>query len=109
MQADTDKVSKIMQRKALKGTHLPDTVKEAQTGCLISPQPKYICLYLAQNKLPHTTVPIRKVETLAERYVLLDSFLFKLITPPEKETALLAIPEIFTDKMISLYHSSLFA
>ena len=51
---------------------------------------------------------IRKVEILAERYVLLDSLVFKITPTPEKETALLAIPEICTDKIINLYHSSLF-
>ena len=36
-QADIDKILKILQRKALKGTHLPVTVKEIQVGYLISP------------------------------------------------------------------------
>ena len=45
---------------------------------------------------------------LAEKYTLLDSLLFKLVTTPEKETALLATPEICADKIITLYHSSLF-
>ena len=49
------------------------------------------------------------METVAERYILLDSLLFKIITTPEKEAALLAIPEECTDKIITLYHSSLFA
>ena len=49
------------------------------------------------------------MEALAEKYILLDSLLFKIITTQEKETALLAIPEICTDKIITLYHSSLFA
>ena len=35
--------------------------------------------------------------------------MFKIITTPEKETALLAIPEICTDKIMTLYHLSLFA
>ena len=47
------------------------------------------------------------MQTLAERYILLDSLLFKIITTPEKETALLAIPEVCVDKIITLYHSSL--
>ena len=46
---------------------------------------------------------------MAERYILLDSLLFKIITTPEKETALLTIPEICADKIIALYHLSLFA
>ena len=43
---------------------------------------------------------------LAERYILLDSLLFKIT--PEKETTVLAVPETCTDKIITLYHSSLF-
>ena len=46
---------------------------------------------------------------LAEKYILLDSLLFKLKTIPGKETALLAILETCADKIITLYHSNLFA
>ena len=49
------------------------------------------------------------VETLAERFILLDSLLFKLVIIPDKETALQAIPEICVDKIIMFYHTSLFA
>ena len=45
---------------------------------------------------------------LAENFVLLDSLLFKMVTMPEKETALFAIPKICVDKIIALYHASLF-
>ena len=45
---------------------------------------------------------------LAENFILLDSLLFKLVTMPDKETALLAVPEICVDKIIALYHTSLF-
>ena len=50
---------------------------------------------------------MRKLETLAERYVLLDSLLFRISL--EKETAVLGIQETFADKIITLYHKSLFA
>ena len=40
---------------------------------------------------------------------MLDSLLFKLTTVPGKESAVLAIPEICADKIITLYHSNLFA
>ena len=43
------------------------------------------------------------------KYLLLDSLLFKLVTTSEKESALLTIPEICTDKIITLYHSTLFS
>ena len=66
-------------------------------------------IYLAQNKLPSTKTAIDKVETLAKKYILLDSLLFKLVTTPEKETALLAIPKNYANKIITLYHAILFA
>ena len=91
-QTDIDKILKIIQGKVLKGTHLPVTIKEIQAGYLNSPYFKDIYLYLVQNKLPSFKSAIHKVEVLAERYILLDSLLFKLITIPEKETVLLSIP-----------------
>ena len=93
----------------LKGTHLPIIIKEIQAGYLNSSHFKNIYLYLAQNKLPSSKSTICKVEALAERCILLDSLLFKLITIPEKENALLAIPDMCAGKIITLYHSSLFA
>ena len=58
--------------------------------------------------MPHKKHVRHKVEMLAESFILLDSLLFKLITVPNKEKALLAIPENCVDKIIKLYHSSLF-
>ena len=79
-EADIDKILKIIQRKVLKGKQLPVTVKEIQTGYLISQYFKDLYLYLAQNRLPNTKSSIQKVEMLAEKYILLDSFLCLLIT-----------------------------
>ena len=83
-------------------------VKEIQAGYLTSSYFKDIYLYLTQNKSPSSKSAIRKVEALAEKYILWDS-LFKIITTLDKEMAVLAIPETCMDKMITLYHSSLFA
>ena len=108
-QTDIDKILDIIKRKVLKGTCLPLTIKEIQASYLTSPYFKDLYRYLAQNKLPSKRSAIHKVEILAERFILLDSLLFKLVTTPDKETALLAIPEICADKNIMLYHISLFA
>ena len=106
-QTDIDKVLQIIQRKVLKGTHLPIEIKEIQAGYLCSPYFKDLYLYLSQNKLQTSKPAIRKIETLAAKYVLLDSLLFRISS--EKETAVLAVPETSTDKIITLYHKSLFA
>ena len=106
-QADVDKILYIIQRKVLKGTHLPVEIKEIQAGYLHSPYFIDIYQYLLQNKLLHSKLAIRRLEALSEKYVLLDSLLFRIY--PDKEMAVLAIPETCTNKIITLYHKSLFA
>ena len=108
-QTDIDKILEIIKRKVLKGTHLPLTIKEVQAGYLTSLYFKDIYLYLAHNRLPSKKAAMRSVELLAEKYIMLDSLLFKLTTIPGKETAMLAIPKVCVDKIITLYHSNLFA
>ena len=103
---DIDNILHIIQRKELKNTHLPIEIKEIQAGYLHSPYFKDLYQYLLQNKLPHSKPAIKKLEALSERYVLLDSLLFRI--NPEKETAVLAIPEEGVEKIITLYHKSLF-
>ena len=89
--------------------HLPLTIKEIQAGYLSSSFFKDLHKYLAQNIMPQKRHTGCKVEALAESIILLDSLLFKLVMIPDKEKALLAIPENCVDKIIELYHSSLFA
>ena len=91
----------------LKGTHLPLTIKEIQAGYLNSPCFKDIYMYLSQNKLPSSKGAICKIEILSERYIVLDSLLFKLNV--ERERAVLAIPKVCVNQIIALYHSSLFS
>ena len=76
-QTDIDKILDIIKRKVLKGTHLPLMIKEIQVGYLTSPYFKDLYLFLSQNKLPSKRSSIKKVETLAKSFVLLDSLIFK--------------------------------
>ena len=57
-QIDIDKILHVIQRKVLKGTHLPVEIKEIQVCYLQSPYFKEICQYLSQNKLPHSKLAI---------------------------------------------------
>ena len=85
------------------------TVKEIQAEYLVSSYFKDIYLYLAQNKLPSHKMSIKKAKALVEKYILLDSLLFKIVPSPDKESTVLYIQEVCTDKIINLYHSCLFA
>ena len=90
-QTDIDRILDIIQRKVLKSTHLPVKIKEIQAGYIHSPYFKDLYLYLSQNKLPSSKLAIRKIEALAEKYILPDSLWFKISS--NKETAVLAVPE----------------
>ena len=103
-QTDIDKILEVIQRKVLKGTHLLVKIKEIQAEYLHSSYFKDLYLYLSQNRLPSSKMAIKRVGTLAEKYILFDSLLFKI--NPEKETAVLALPVTCIDKIITLYHSS---
>ena len=48
-QADIDTIVDMIQRKVMKGTHLPITIKEMQAAYLTSPYFKDLYVYLAQN------------------------------------------------------------
>ena len=89
--------------------HLLVTIKEIQAEYLNSSYFKDIYLYSGHNTLPSSNAEIKKVEALAQKYVLLDSLLFKISMIPEKEMAVLAILQMCVDSIIALYHSSLFA
>ena len=93
-QTDIDKI----QRKVLKGTHLSVKINEIQAGYLHSSYFKDLYLYLSQNKLPSSKMAIKRLETLAEKYILLDSLLFKV--NQVKEAAVLSVPETCVDKML---------
>ena len=48
-QADIDKILKVIERKVLRGTHLPVEIKEIQTRYLDSSYFRDIYIYLSQN------------------------------------------------------------
>ena len=84
-QTDIDKILEIIQRKVLKGTHLLVEIKEIQAGYLHSSYFKDMHLYLSQNKLPSSKATIKKVETLVEKYILLDSHYYSKLTQRRKQ------------------------
>ena len=65
-QTDIDKILEEIQRKVIKGTHLPVEIKEIQVGYLHSPYFKDLYLYLLQNKLSSSKSAISKLETLSK-------------------------------------------
>ena len=48
---DIDKILKVIQRKVLKGTHLPIEIKEIQAGYLCSPYFKDLYIYVTNTRM----------------------------------------------------------
>ena len=84
-------------------------IKDIQAGYLVSSYFKNINQYLAQNKLPTTKSAIREIEAPAKKYILLDSLPFKIVSSPEKRVCSISHTRGCADKVITLYHSCLFA
>ena len=84
------------------------TIKEKQTGYLTSPYFKNIYLYLVQNKLPFSKAAIMQVEIQAERYLLLNSLLFRIEIFHDEQNPVRCIPESCVDSILDLYYYSLF-
>ena len=69
-QTDIDRILKVIQRKVLKGTHLPLTIMEFQAGYLNSPYFKDLYLYLSQNKMPSSKGAMCKIDIVRKIYII---------------------------------------
>ena len=79
-QTDIDKILEIIQRKVLKGMHLPVEVKEIQAGYLHRPYFKELYLYLLQNKLRSSKSAIRKFRNIVRKICLIRFTIVQNIT-----------------------------
>ena len=77
-QTDIDKILKFIQRKVLKGTHLPVTIKETQAGYLNSSYLKDLYLYLSQNKLPSLKSAICKIGSISREIYMVGFIIIQI-------------------------------
>ena len=77
-QADIDKILKVIQRKVLKGTHLPITIKKIQAGYLNSPYFKDLYWHLSQNKLPSSKGVMCKIEAVVREIHFIRFLIFQI-------------------------------
>ena len=66
-QTEIVKILQIIQRKMLKGTHLPVEVKEIQAGYLHTPYFKDIYQYLLQNKLSSYQISHKEIRGIIRK------------------------------------------
>lgn len=107
-QIDIDKLLDAINRKVLRHSNFPDSLKDIQSAYLSSPHFRDIYLYLRQNKLPTSKRKVSKLNIISDQYMVLDTLLFKInATKDGSMKPLLCIPTSKVDVLLQKYHSSL--
>ena len=107
-QSDVTRILKEINRKVLRQTHFPTTMRDMQAAYLASPHFRDIYIYLMQNRLPTSARRARRLEALVKNYMLLDNLLFKVDMGDRGEPQpRLCIPIAKVDMLLQHYHSSL--
>jgi hypothetical protein len=106
-QKDVDKLLAEINKKVLRQTHLPGSLKDIQAAYLSSPQFRDVYIYLMKGKLPNNPKDINKTNMLNNQYMVLDGLLFKINMDKEGNyNPQLCIPTSKADMLLQYYHSS---
>ena len=109
-QVDVERLLKELNRKVLRQTHLPVTMRDMQAAYLNSPHFRDIYICLAQNRMPVSTRKARRIEAMVNNYMLLDTLLFKVeMNANQEPNPKLCIPISKVDMLLQHYHSSMVA
>ena len=108
-QQDLDKILKQIDRKVLRDTRLPCTLKDLRAAYIQSPHFRDIYIYLLQNRLPINKRQALRIQANANNYLIMDGLLFK-INPNQQGDydTLLCIPTSKVDSLLEYYHDSIF-
>ena len=112
-QKDIDKFLKVLESKVTHSFHLPLDARELAQAYPSSPAFGNIYKFIKTNVLPPTARAQRRVLVNAERYVIANELLFRIIHAPKvnltkaKYNLVLVIPEQFEHTLFYAYHDSL--
>ena len=106
-QGDVNKILKQINRKILRHTKLPLTLKHLKAACLTSPHFRDIYQHILQNRVPINKTAARRLEMNVQRYMILDGQLFKIIEGNNGELdSVLCIPTFKVHVLLNMYHST---
>ena len=109
-QAQIDKLLSHLNRKILRDTRLPLTMKDIAASYLSSTYFKDIYLYHTQGQFPSLKRKATRLRTLADDFFVLGSLLFKYRQHPTdrtKLTAVLCVPPSKIDLLLDYYHGTI--
>ena len=107
-QVEIDRLLKQINRKILRETRLPSSMKDLEAAYNCSSAFRSVYQYLKYNKLPPNRRLSVQVQTQAKDYFLLGCLLFKQIYHKDKlPDSVLCVPPSKMDNLLDYYHSTL--
>ena len=106
-QKDVDKLLAEINRKVLRQTHLPGSLRDIQAAYVTSPAFRDIYVYLLKGRLPTDPKEVARVNQESKYFMVLDGLLFKINKDNQGNyNPLLCIPTSKVDILLQHYHSS---
>ena len=107
-QVEIERLMKQINRKILRETRLPSSMKDLEAAYMCSSAFRSVYQYLKYNKLPPNRKLSVQVQTQAKDYFLLGCLLFKQVYHRDKlPDSVLCIPPSKLDNLLDYYHSTL--
>ena len=107
-QVEIERLMKQINRKILRETRLPSSMKDLEAAYMCSSAFRSVYQYLKYNKLPPNRKLSVQVQTQAKDYFLLGCLLFKQVYHRDKlPDSVLCIPPSKMDNLLDYYHSTL--
>ena len=107
-QVEIDRLLKQINRKILRETRLPSSMKDLEAAYNCSSAFRSVYQYLKYNKLPPNRKLSVQVQTQAKDYFLLGCLLFKQVYHRDKlPDSVLCVPPSKMDNLLDYYHSTL--
>ena len=107
-QVEIDRLLKQINRKILRETRLPSSMKDLEAAYNCSSAFRSVYQYLKYNKLPPNRKLSVQVQTQAKDYFLLGCLLFKQVYHRDKlPDSVLCVPPSKMDNLLEYYHSTL--
>ena len=105
-QGEVERLIKQINRKVLRDTKLPGSLKDLKAAYLTSPHFKDIYLNLLQKRAPLNKSAVKHLENNARQYMIVDGLLFKLVDSGRDEPdTVLCIPTSRVHVLLDFFHN----
>ena len=108
-QSEIDRLMKHINKKILRDTRYPESLKDLEAAYTSSAAFRDIYIYLRYNRLPTTKQAAKRIEHLSQDYYVLGKLLFRRIMHKSSPDPIpvLCIPPSRFDNILDYYHDTM--